>query len=137
MFFGFTHCPDICPLTLQVMADTRRLMAASGTEPPRMVFISVDPERDDPKTVAEYVQFFHPEIVGLSGSEESLQGLYRALGVAVHIPEHEPGSDYEVGHSSGLFIVDQAARYRGLYRPPHDAASLAAELPALIEHLSP
>ena len=76
VFFGFTHCPDICPLTLQVLADARRQLAEQGAEPlPRIVLVSVDPERDTPEKLAQYIGYFGDQNAGITGELDELRKL--------------------------------------------------------------
>ena len=133
VFFGFTHCPDVCPITLQQMAAV--LANLPGTAP-QMVFVSVDPERDDPARVQAYADYFDSRIVGVTASPENLQTLATALGVAFHIEYHEPGVPYGVDHSTGIYIVDGQQRYRGLYRAPHDVDLLSREFESMHRKLT-
>jgi protein SCO1/2 len=135
VFFGFTNCPDVCPLTLQTMAAA--LSQSTPAHPaPRMIFISVDPERDDPAKVQAYVDYFDPRIVGATATEDNLAALAEALGVAVHIEYHQPGEPYSVDHSAGIYIVDTESNYRGIYRAPHNVEQLVSEFGAIRQQLS-
>ncbi len=132
VFFGFTNCPDICPLTLQKMATA--LSQSPATPPaPRMIFVSVDPERDEPGQIQAYADYFDQRIVGATATEDNLYALAQALGVAFHIEYHEPGQPYSVDHSAGIYIVDADGHYRGLYRAPHSVEQLVSEFGAIRE----
>lgn len=132
VFFGFTHCPDICPATLAILAEMTELLE----EPPRVILVTVDPERDDPKTLEDYLAYFDDGFVGLTGSSEALDVVYKTLGVAVYRAPQQSAAGYTVDHSAGLFIVDDTGAYRALYRPPFDASTLAREYPTLLRTLS-
>ena len=127
VFAGFTHCPDICPLTLATMGELgTRLGAAS----PRLVFVSVDPERDTPARIAAYLRHFGPDLVGATGSPAAIGSFTRDLGLAqVKVPG--VGDDYTVDHSAALVLLDSQVRVAGYFPPPHDVDRLAADLAAL------
>ena len=96
VFFGFTYCPDICPLTLQVLATVVDKIAARAPElVPEVVFVSVDPGRDTPERIREYLRNFDAQFVGVVGSEAAIEPLVQALGVTVHKVETD-GQQYNV-----------------------------------------
>jgi len=129
LFFGYTHCPDVCPTTLMVLRDVQRI-AGGQARHIQYVFVSVDPERDNPATLKRYVSYFHPEFVGVTGSDPELQRLTKALGVYYERgPKH--GGDYEVQHSAAIFVIDPEAHLRALFAGPHEAARLAQGLQQL------
>lgn len=132
VFFGFTHCPDVCPATLAVLAE----MAAVLQDPPQVILVTVDPDRDDAATLGDYLSYFDERFVGLTGPRASLETVYQTLGVAVYRAPQQSEAGYTIDHSAGLFIVDEKGAYRALYRPPFSAATLAAEYPALLRRLS-
>jgi protein SCO1/2 len=127
VFAGFTHCPDICPTTLATMAE---LGARLGGTSPRLVFVSVDPERDTPARMAAYLRHFGPDLVGATGSPAAIGSFTRDLGLAqVKVPG--VGDDYTVDHSAALVLLDPQVRVAGYFPPPHDVNRLAADLAAL------
>ncbi len=127
LFFGFTHCPDICPTTLAVLNHVVDGIADQGKRQPQVIFISVDPMRDGIDQLAEYVPYFNREFVGLTGEPASIQNLTRHLGVAVRYSFAEqvvPGQedeqqDYSVDHSTALFLIDPDGRLSGVFSGPH------------------
>lgn len=133
MFFGFTHCPDICPATLAELASAREQLAASeGAEArlPQIVFVSVDPERDTPEKLAAYVGHFGDGFVGVTGSEEQLRALAQPLGIWF---EKEPlGEDYSVSHSAAVLFIDGKAELRALFGAPHRRDSFVHDVPLLV-----
>jgi protein SCO1/2 len=130
-FFGFTHCPDICPDTLARMQDVRERLAARGAaDAVTMVFVSVDPARDSGETIRRYVEFFDPGIVGITGEPAKLDVLTNALGI-VHRQVALEGGGYTIDHSSQLVLLDPEGRQAGIFRPPFDPAKLAADLALL------
>jgi protein SCO1/2 len=127
VFAGFTHCPDICPTTLAMLSELGGRLGAAG---PRIVFVSVDPERDTPARLAAYLRHFGPELVGATGSPTAIASFTRNLGLAqVKIPG--TGSDYTVDHSTALVLIDPQVRVAGYFQPPHDVDALAADLATL------
>jgi protein SCO1/2 len=133
MFFGFTHCPDICPNTLAVFKQAwNALPEASKKEKIRFAFISVDPERDTPERLASYVSYFHPDFLAATGSDDELTKLTRSLGlVYARSPDDKGG--YSVDHSAAVVIVDPQGRRAGLFRPPFEAGAIQADLLTLID----
>jgi protein SCO1/2 len=130
-FFGFTHCPDICPDTLARMQDVReRLVARGAADAVVMVFVSVDPERDNGETIQRYIEFFDPSIIGVTGERAQIDVLTRAIGVVYRKVELD-GGGYTIDHSSQLVLFDPEGRQAGIFRPPFDPAKLAADLVTL------
>jgi protein SCO1/2 len=118
LFFGFTHCPDICPTTLADMKAIRQQLGGDA-EKFQVVFVSIDPERDTPELVNRYVTAFDPSFVGLSGPQTTLDPLYQAYGVTAikrEIPNSALG--YTMDHSTYVYIIDPAGRYRMVF--PYD-----------------
>ena len=133
LFFGFTHCPDICPATLQQLALARKQIAESGeleTSLPRIILISVDPERDTPEKLARYVSAFGDGIAGATGEPEALRELTSALGLFFEKQVADDG-DYTVGHSTAVLVVDDEARLRALFSAPHKTEFFVHDVPLL------
>src|SRR5215472_9137182 len=124
VFFGFTHCPDVCPTTLVKLAQVRRRAALARL---RVLFISVDPQRDTPPVLGPYVHAFDPQFQGLTGDPETIARLAANFGVAVNRVEL-PGGDYTIDHSAVVFLLDDAAHIVAIFTPPFDAAALGADL---------
>ena len=129
VFFGFTHCPDICPATLQQLAVARSRLAEAGATLPEIVLISVDPERDSPEILAQYTAYFGAGVSGVSGDIDELQKLASALGIFF---EKSAGDDYDVAHSAVVLLIDTAAELRALFSAPHDIDALVNDLPLLM-----
>lgn len=133
MFFGFTNCPDICPDTLAVLGaavDDLENMGASSK--PQVVFVSVDPARDDGEALGDYVRWFDEDFIGATGSEEALESLTSELGIYFALDEPDPDSGfYTVDHSASVMIIDPQGRIYGRFAPPFDRQDIAADLFAL------
>ena len=124
VFFGFTHCPDVCPTTLVKLAQVRRRAAITGL---RVLFVSVDPQRDTPPLLGQYVHAFDPQFQGLTGDPKTIERLAANFAVAVQRVEL-PGGDYTMDHSAVVFVLDDAARIVAIFTPPFDVAALSADL---------
>jgi protein SCO1/2 len=132
VFFGFTHCPDVCPTTLLKLAQVRRHVAAAGL---RVLFISVDPERDAPPVLGLYVHAFDPQFQALTGDPQTIARLAANFGVAVNrVPL--PGGDYTMDHSAVVFVLDDAAHIVAVFTPPFEVAALSADLTRALPYLS-
>lgn len=121
VFFGFTTCPDVCPTTLSVLAEARRGMEGDLERSPQIVMVSVDPDRDTPEKLSQYVPAFHPEFIGLTGSFDETVALAEQVNVAFgKVPGPQPGS-YLVDHTGSLILIDPEGRYAGFVKSPHNA----------------
>ena len=135
MFFGYTHCPDVCPTALVDMNSIYQNLAAKDdlTEKKfgvdtQFVFITVDPERDTVRELKEYVPFFNEHFIGLTGDADMIESIARPLGIAYRrVPGKEPEKDYLVDHSASILLVDPLGRMRAVFSPPHDAKIIAED----------
>ncbi len=133
LFFGFTHCPDVCPTTLQTLARARAELAdLPPPERPGVVMVSVDPLRDTPAQLAGYVPYFDPEFLGVTGAEEALRPLTSSLGVAYSYTPGGDGKGYTVDHTAALFLVDPAGRLAAVFGTPHAADRIASDYRAIL-----
>lgn len=131
VFFGFTHCPDICPGTLGLLSAVSAELEARGFDRDRLQlhFISVDPERDSPQMLARYVDFFDPQMQAATGPHAQLAALTRQLGILYSIQDHEPDSRaYSVDHSASVLLIDADGRLAGAFPAPHDADAMVESL---------
>ena len=127
LFFGFTHCPDVCPMTLAVLARARDSIAkhTAGAEDIQFVFISVDPNRDTVSKLGQYVDYFDTTFLGVTGDNAQIGSLAGQLGAAYQV-EIKPGlENYPVYHSAAVFLLDPRARYHAVFTPPHDAEAIS------------
>lgn len=124
IFFGFTRCPDICPTTLQRMSRLQRQLGPAG-ETLRLLFVSLDPEHDSRKTIADYLSLFPVPITGLTGSPQQLAGIIDAYHVYREKVPIE-GGDYLIDHTATIFLMDADGRFSGaLAHGEADDVSLA------------
>jgi len=128
LFFGFTQCPDICPLTLQILANAQQQLADMGQQPlPRIVLVSVDPERDTPEVIGEYVGHFGNDSLGITGSMDEVRKLTNGLGIFFEKSEADE-ENYSVAHSAVVLVVDPDGRFHSLFGTPHEAENFVHDL---------
>lgn len=133
LFFGFTNCPDVCPNTLGLLAGVEKQIEEQGARPPRVVFVSVDPRRDDPAKLRAYLDHFGGDFVGVTGPRAEIERLTQALYVPFSYVGDLESGDYTVDHSGALVLIDPRGRAVAYFTPPHDPAVLAADLRGLTE----
>jgi protein SCO1/2 len=127
LFFGFTNCPDVCPLTLAMLAQARAEIASRAPRfTPRVLFVSVDPSRDTPERIAAYLNGFDPEFLGVTAPDAELEPLLKTLGVAVEKHEHG-GANYNVVHNSAVYVLDRNAEWIAVSTGPHDPKVVASD----------
>ena len=124
IFFGFTHCPDVCPTTLARLTKLRRTLG-QGDDAFAIVFVSVDPERDGPDEVGAYMKLFGTPVIGLTGSAAQVERVKKTYAVfSAKAPG--VGSDYGVDHTASVFLMDRAGKFVATLAPEEsDAVALA------------
>jgi protein SCO1/2 len=128
LFFGFTHCPDICPTTLQTLAAARSALGDLPADArPDVVMVSVDPERDTPEQLAAYVPYFDADFLGVTGTDDALGPLTGALGVAYGRTPTAGGEGYTVDHTAAIFLVNPDGRLAAVFGTPHSAERIARD----------
>jgi protein SCO1/2 len=126
LFLGFTHCPDVCPATLANLTD----MAGKVNNPDlRILFVTVDPDRDDDATIAEYAKAFSPQVVGLRGGRNELANLARTYRIAYSVNKGPP---YEVTHSSAVYFFDRDGKPRLVTTDTGNTAAMAEDVKRLL-----
>ena len=130
LFFGFTNCPDVCPTTLKVMQSIWKTLPTKMGEAghPKLYFVSVDPDRDKPEILKQYVQYFNKEFNAVTGELDELDKLTNQIGILYGYDEKEDDKDqeYTVNHSAQLILVDPKGRMRAVISPPHIAKTIGA-----------
>jgi cytochrome oxidase Cu insertion factor (SCO1/SenC/PrrC family) len=132
VYFGFTYCPDVCPTDLQAMGSALDRLGAAG-DSVQPLFITVDPERDTPQALADYVPLFHPRLVGLSGDATSIWQTARAYKVYHAKVPTADNSDYTVDHSGFIYLMDRAGQYLGFFPPGTSPDRMADAIRPLVE----
>ncbi len=136
-FFGYTHCPDVCPITLQVMKDTVSSIEAEGTvDPMQVAFFTVDPNRDTVERMNEYVGYFDERFRGVTGELVDVLELTGELGiVAAFTANDDNPENYLVDHTASMLLIDPDGRVRARFRPPHTPESIIADYREIIAEL--
>ena len=142
VFLGFTYCPDVCPTTLAKLAQAQKQwQALPDATRPRVLFVSVDPERDAPLRIGEYAHAFSADTLAATADVPALEDFARALGfVFMKVPgEHyaDNPQDYSMDHSANLALIDPQGRMAGMIRPPFQPKAIAADLAALTRASAP
>lgn len=139
MFFGYTHCPDICPTALTLMKEIKAALAAQTVVSPapsqgiplritfQVVFVSVDPRRDTPELLGEYVAAFDPAFIGVSGNDAELAPLTGKLGSYYRRNDGADTRRYTADHSAAIYLLDPQGRLAAVFSPPRTAARMVAD----------
>ncbi|MCF7200583.1 SCO family protein [Pseudomonas oligotrophica] len=131
LFFGYTFCPDICPATLAELRQLRGKLPEATRDALRVVLVSVDPARDTPAQLKQYLDYFNAGFVGLTGELDDIQTLANGVGIPF-IPGDTSRDNYTVDHSGNLVLLGPDGRQRGFIRAPLKVERLAERLPELI-----
>jgi protein SCO1/2 len=131
IFFGFTHCPDVCPTTLARLAE---VVKAAKVPDLKVLLVSVDPERDTPEQLARYVHAFSPDFGALTGKPEQIERLAKGFGVAIARVDLG-GGEYTMDHSAVVSLLNRKGERVALFTPPYEVAPVAADLHNVADRL--
>jgi protein SCO1/2 len=126
LYFGYTHCPDVCPATLTDLADMLGKVASPDV---RVLFVTVDPARDTDSVLADYARAFSPQVIGLRGSDNALAALARSYRVSYSV---KPGPPYAVMHSNAVFFFDRDGKARLVTTDTSNTAAMAEDVKRLL-----
>jgi protein SCO1/2 len=128
-FFGYTHCPDVCPTSLAMLGQVMHRLKDNDhlDNIPQGVFVSVDPQRDTPEMLASYVRYFYPDFVGVTGDPAELLALTRQLGILYLRHEGGGQDDYLIDHSAAIILIDPDGKFHALFSVPHDPDKIASD----------
>jgi len=132
LFFGYTHCPDVCPATLKVLQAVNARLRRRGLAP-QSVFVTVDPARDDVGTLARYLAWFEHAGLGVTGEAAELAALRRQLGVYVEESAGRTAAGYLLAHTDRLFLIDPRGRVVALFSERTDIRRLARQIGTVME----
>lgn len=132
LFPGFTNCPDICPTTLGVLRDVVQKLEAPKRTQWQIVFLTVDPARDTPKALSQYVSYFSKDFVGVTGDKDEIDGLTKDLSIAYRYTPNEQGG-YTIDHTATIVLINPQGQVAGYLQPPYQPERLAADLRATLE----
>ena len=123
VFFGFTHCPDICPTTLTFLNTFLESLEGTEAQDPQVVMVSVDPARDTVQQLADYMPYFNPDFIGVTGEFLDIHRFATKLNTPFRKVMDEDGS-YQVDHSSNIVLINPRGDYHGFFRAPLDLAKM-------------
>jgi protein SCO1/2 len=132
LYFGYTHCPDICPATMaQLKWVTEQL--GSQSDQVQVLFVSIDPDRDDPQTIRSFLDRFNPEFIGLSAPQTKLEPVLASYGVAA---QRDPGEseNYTMSHTSRVFLIDREGTLQTNYTYDESRANILADVQYFLAH---
>jgi protein SCO1 len=132
LYFGYTHCPDICPTTLANLSEVLKRLDTRAYDV-ALLFVSVDPDRDTPDVLGKYVRNFAPQIDGFTGPPNGLMALTRRYRVLYSVTKDSPGHPYEVMHSNSVFFFDRSGRARLVTTSTDDIAGLTEDVKRLLD----
>lgn len=126
LFFGYTSCPDICPTTLTTLnLLINKLKQQSKTDAmPRVVFVSVDAQRDKPEKLASYTTYFNKDFISITGDKEAIDSFARQFSAGYVIENKTSADNYQISHTSSIFMIDSDAKLVAAFSPPHDVDTL-------------
>ena len=127
VFFGFTHCPDICPTTMAELADLKAQLVGTEAGATQVIMVSVDPARDTPERLAEYVPYFHPEFLGVTGDFPAILSFAQRLNAPFR-KVSDPNNGYQMEHSANVALMNPRGDYHGFFRAPLDVPKMRVTL---------
>jgi len=136
LFFGYTSCPDICPTTMAELKQALETLDKNDAKQVQVLFVTVDPERDTPERVQEYVDHFNPDFMGLSGTESELAEVWKDYGVFREIMEGTSAAGYLVNHTARVTLIDRNGNLRLSYAFDTPVDSIVHDLKLLLKEKS-
>jgi len=136
LFFGFTNCPDVCPTTLLVMKSVWAKLpeTAKKSPEPQLIFVSVDPDRDTPAILKNYVKYYHPDFIAITGEHKYLDILTVQVGALYGYEDGETEKDYTVNHSAQIVLIDPQGYFRGVFTSPHQVDEIVKTFTAIRDY---
>ena len=126
VYFGYTYCPDVCPMDLQIMADAFNDLTPEQQDKINLVFVTVDPERDTVETMAEYVSFFSEKLIGLTGTVEQINNIKKAY--RVYAAKADDSPDYLVDHTAYTYLMDKDGTFLQHFNHGENAEEMAVKI---------
>lgn len=142
IFLGYTHCPDVCPTTLGKLTNTYGKLKAAGIDNLQVLFVSVDPQRDDAARLKEYTAYFNEAFIAVSGPHKDLFPFVRNLGLMYSMTEDTSQAEYAVSHSAGIVLVNPQGQLQAMFKPVEalgkipnvDMALLEADVQQMVDY---
>jgi protein SCO1 len=132
LYFGYAYCPDVCPATMGELARAMRALRPSQQEQVQVIMVTVDPERDTLEILADYMAYFHPTFLGLTGSEEEIAAAATPLGIYYEKEEGSVASGYLVNHTASVLVLDKRGHLRLVYPFDTNGEDIAEDLRYLV-----
>lgn len=133
LFFGYTHCPDICPMALETMAKVLQNLSPEEAKRVQVLFISVDPERDTPEVLKGYVPYFNPTFVGLTGTPQEIEKVAKEYKAYYRKVEGESAGGYLVDHTATIYLITPDMKIKLLYtQSKQDPQKMAEDIKFLL-----
>ncbi|MFL0800298.1 MAG: SCO family protein [Agarilytica sp.] len=132
IYFGFTHCPDICPTTLAKLAQLEKVLEPEVADQTQMILVSLDPARDTVEALSDYMAYFSPEFVGVTGEFMTIMSLTRNVNVAFSKVVLGQDKGYTIDHTGHLVLVNPSGHYHGIFKPPFELATLKLTLQSIV-----
>lgn len=139
IFFGFTSCPDVCPITLHTLNSVHNLLnneAGKMVDDMQVIFISVDPARDSPEKLAKYVNYFNKDFIAATADKEEIDKFIKQFDADYFIEKKISQEKYDVSHTSAIFLVDPRGRLVANFPQPHQAATIASQYKYILSYFS-
>jgi len=131
LFFGYTHCPDICPLTLHQLSQANKELKSTVKYLPNIIMVSVDPDRDTTEILDKYVTSFNENVIGATGSITEIKKLTGQLGIFFKANKDE-GKNYSVNHSAAVILINKEAEFHAIFSAPHSIDQFIKDLPKIL-----
>ncbi len=132
VFFGYTNCPDACPTTLAILNHVQETLRAQSIEPPRIVFVSLDAQRDTPQLLEHYLAAFGADSIGATGKEAALQTLLLYFGVTVARRDGADAANYTFDHTTNFFLITPDGRWLATFSPAEDVDAVLEDTRTLL-----
>ena len=132
IYFGYTYCPDFCPMTLSYL-NALMVDLAGLARDIQVLFITIDPKRDTPEKLKEYVSYFNPDFIGMTGSIREIKEIAKKYGVGFFKQQVESEEGYFLAHTDRVFLIDKNGRYRGHYKVQSEIEKLNSDIQSLFD----
>ncbi|MDT8283769.1 MAG: SCO family protein [Gammaproteobacteria bacterium] len=137
MFFGYTHCPDVCPTTMGTLAQAKKAATANNQIFPQVIFVSVDPERDKAALLSEYIKYFDEDFIGVTGDDDLIRALTLQMSVVylkMPVAEGDDPENYVVDHSAALLLINPEGKLAAFLNPPFTPESISKDFKTVVNN---
>lgn len=134
LYVGYTFCPDACPMAMTTLNQLSNILETSDTPYPQTLLVSVDPERDTPEHLKNYVRHFNEGFSAATGTPEAIRDFANQVSASYSVPEGKTDPNYLVDHSSAIILINPDAAVQAIFTPPQDAKVIARDFELLVAH---